>query len=178
MSLDSIADLVAAVTLVIGLAFAIVQLRYFRLAREREVALELVHSFQTPAFAKGLFLLAQLPDDCTPDEMSERLGSADENIFVLLTTWESLGVLVYHGEVSLDLVDDFFSGAIVVSWRKLARYVTHMREQLERDTYYEWFQYLAERMLERERRVPPVPAYRMPVAPTARPFALLRRPPA
>ena len=35
-----------------------------------------------------------------------------------MTTWESLGILVFRGEVSLDLVDDFFSGAVELSWRK------------------------------------------------------------
>ena len=50
-----------------------------------------MHSFQTEAFSKGLFLLADLPDDCTPEELKSRLGSEADNAFVLLTTWESLG---------------------------------------------------------------------------------------
>jgi hypothetical protein len=159
MGITEIASVVSAVAVVIGLIFAGVQLRLLRLAREHELALELVHSFQTPAFAQGLFLLSELPEGCTPEELEERLGARTEHVFVLLTTWESLGVLLHRGQVTLDLLDDFFSGPIVVSWLKLKRYVEIMRERVQRETYYEWFQYLAERMSERETTRPPVPAY-------------------
>ena len=43
------------------------------------------------------------------------------------TTLESLGVLVYRGELSLGLVDDFFSDAIVLCWRKCRRYIEELR---------------------------------------------------
>jgi hypothetical protein len=57
------------------------------------------------------------------------------------------------------MVDDFFSGPIVLSWRKLRRYVEQQRLELHRDTIWEWFQWLAERMLERESATPPIPAH-------------------
>ncbi len=52
--ISTISTIISATTLVVGVAFAIVQLRHFRAMREREVALELVHSFQTPEFAWGV----------------------------------------------------------------------------------------------------------------------------
>jgi len=54
-------------------------------------------------------------------------------------------VPVFRGEVSIDLVDDFFSGPIVVSWRKLQGYFFDEREETGRETVGEWFQWLAER---------------------------------
>lgn len=61
--------------------------------------------------------------------------------------------------MSLDIVDDFFSGSIVHSWEKLSQFVTELRLETGRDTRWEWFQWLAERMIERESKNPPVPAY-------------------
>jgi hypothetical protein len=52
-------------------------------------------------------------------------------------------------------MDDLFSGAIEISWRKLHVFVEEDRRATERDTVWEWFQWLAERMLEREKKVPP-----------------------
>ena len=77
----------------------------------------------------------------------------------LTGTWESIGVLVFHNELTLDVVDDFFSGPNVLSWNKLRPYVEHLRQRYARDTWSEWFQWLAERMMERESKVPVVPAY-------------------
>jgi hypothetical protein len=56
-------------------------------------------------------------------------------------------------------VDDFFSGPIVLSWRKLRPYVEHPRQKYARDTWSECLQWLAERMMERESKLPVVPAY-------------------
>ena len=74
-------------------------------------------------------------------------------------TWESLGLLVFRREVTLDLVGDFFSGPIIASWRKLSCYIAELRSDAHRDTYFEWVQWLGERMVEEEKQTPPVPAH-------------------
>ena len=68
-------------------------------------------------------------------------------------------MLVFRGEVSIDLVDDFFSGPIVASWRKLQSHFFDERRETGRETVGEWFQWLAERFAERESATPPVPAH-------------------
>ena len=80
-------------------------------------------------------------------------------MYALMTTWESLGILIHRGEMSIELVDDFFSGPITVSWRKLQSQVFGEREALGRETVGEWFQWLAERFADRESSEPPVPAH-------------------
>jgi hypothetical protein len=82
-----------------------------------------------------------------------------DDVFMLGLTWESLGVLLFRREVSLDLMDDLFSGAIIISWRKIHVFVEEDRRITQRDTVWEWFQWLAERMSEREKSVPPVAAH-------------------
>jgi hypothetical protein len=67
--------------------------------------------------------------------------------------------MVFRREVTLDLVDDFFSGPILTSWQKLKVYSEECRRTLKRETFNEWFHWLAERMSEREKLSPPVPAY-------------------
>ncbi|MCY7354269.1 MAG: hypothetical protein LH470_04180 [Lysobacter sp.] len=47
MDISTFANLVSALAVVIGVAFAMVQLRYHRLARQREGAMALVQSFET-----------------------------------------------------------------------------------------------------------------------------------
>ena len=87
------------------------------------------------------------------------MGDKMDLVYSLMTTWESLGILVYRGEASLDLVDDFFSGPITISWDKLQQYVTEERGEQERETIGEWFQWLDDRMKDRESLNPPEPAH-------------------
>ena len=159
MSFEIVLQAIEAAAVVIGVGFAIVQVRQYRGEKQREAALLLMHSFQTPEFAKAMNLVYNMPDGLSKDEVERHFGKKFHLVYALMTTWESLGILVFRGEVSLDLVNEFFSGPVKISWRKLQGHVMGEREQLERETIEEWFQWLAERLAERESRQPRVPAH-------------------
>ena len=159
MSLEAWFQLVETAAVVIAVGFAIVQVRQYRDDKNREAALILLNSFQTPEFAKALVLVYAMPDGLSKQEIEDLLGEDMHLVYALTTTWESLGVLIHRGEMSIELVDDFFSGPITISWRKLRVYFFEDREILGRDTVGEWFQWIAERFEELESSVTPVPAH-------------------
>jgi hypothetical protein len=160
MDISTLANLINAVAVTAGVIFAATQIRDYRRQRKRDSMLALVRSFQSPTFAKGLRRVIELPDDASAEKIREILGPEGEDLMVHITaTWETIGVLLFHGELTIDIIDDFFSGPILISWRKLLPYTIDIRQQHQRDTWSEWFQWLAERMMERESTGPPVPAY-------------------
>jgi hypothetical protein len=160
MELSTIANLINALAVTAGVIFAAVQIRDYRRQQQRDSMSALVRSFQTPSFAHSLRRVSSLPDNVAREQIPALLGAdGEDHVYALLTSWEALGILLHRKEITIDLVDDFFSGPIIVSWRKLSRYVEAMRAEAERDTYFEWVQWLAERMMERESKTPPVPAH-------------------
>ena len=160
MDISTLANLINAIAVTAGVIFAAVQIRQYRQRRQRDAMLELVRSFQSPAFTAAYRRVLSLPDGADAAKIREVLGPDGEDaVYLVSLTWESLGVLVYRREVTLDLVDDFFSGPLVISWRKLKVYSEEWRRTLNRETGNEWFHWLAERMLEREKTSPPIPAY-------------------
>src|SRR6266699_1505464 len=160
MDISTLANLINAFAVTAGVIFAAAQIRYYRQRRRRESMLELVRSFQSPAFTSALRRVLSLPDGADAAKIREVLGPDGEDaVYLVSLTWESLGVLVFRREVTLDLVDDFFSGPILLSWQKLRVYGEDWRRSLNRETGNEWFHWLAERMMEREKLSPPVPAY-------------------
>ena len=160
MELSTLANLINALAVTAGVIFAAVQIREYRRQRNRDSMSALVRSFQTPSFAHSLRRVSSLPDDVAREQIPALLGpDGEDHIYALLTSWEALGILLYRKQVSIDLVDDFFSGPIVVTWRKLSRYIAELRKDAQRDTYFEWVQWLTERMMERENQTPPVPAH-------------------
>lgn len=152
-------QIIQTVTILTGVLVALVQLRQYHRSRERDSMLQLMHSFQTPEFSRGLDLLFGIPDGLNKRAVEEHAGARMQDLYVVFTTIESLGVLLYRGEVSLDLVDDFFSGSIVLCWSKCGKYFEEIRAENKRETLGEWIQWLAERMAEREAGQPPVPAH-------------------
>ena len=55
-------------------------------------------------------------------------------------------MLVFERELGLHLVAGTISGPILITWRKLGRYVADVRSETQRDSFHEWFQWLAERV--------------------------------
>jgi hypothetical protein len=160
MDISTLANLINAIAVTAGVIFAAAQIHHYRRRRRRDAMLNLVQSFQSPTFARGLRRIIELPDGASAEKIREILGPEGEDLMVHVTaTWETIGVLLFHGELSIDIVDDFFSGPILISWRKLLPYTMDVRQQYQRDTWSEWFQWLAERMMERESSAPAVPAY-------------------
>jgi hypothetical protein len=160
IDLSTLANLINAFAVTGALIFAAAQIRYYHQRRRREAMLELVRSFQNPAFTSALRRVMSLPDGADTEKIRELLGPDGEDaVYLVSLTWESLGVLVFRGEVTLDLVDDFFSGPILLSWERLKVYSEEWRRTLNRETGNEWFHWLAERMMQREKVSPPVPAY-------------------
>ena len=136
-----------------------IQMRQYREGRKREISLELLRAFMTPDFAKALQAIFTMPDGLTKKEIEEHAGEDIHLVWAWMFIWESLGVLVFHGEVSLSLVDDFFSAPILIGWRKLRPHILEEREAMNRETIGEWFEWLADRMAERESDTPPIPAH-------------------
>lgn len=159
MNATAIAESVSAVTLVVGVVFAVVQLRQNSLRERREASVELVRSFRTPEFSEALYHVYQLPPGLSDAELRQRLGDKLAIVTGLATTWEAFGILVYRGDISIELFEDFFSGPILHSWGVLRDYIHEMRKSTNRDTNLEWFQWLAERVAEHESGVPAIPAF-------------------
>ena len=159
MELTFILNIVATTAVIIGLVFGLTQLRHYHLSQKRDSALFLLNSYQTGEFSQGIWTILSIPDGLTKVEIDERVGEEIKVVYLVMSTWESIGILVFHNEVSMDMVEDAFSDPITLSWQKLELYVSAMREEHQSETIFEWFQWLAEQMKDREKNRSPVPAY-------------------
>lgn len=159
MSLPLILQTIATLSIFAGVIFALIQLKITNQQRSRETALQMLHSFRTPEFLNAVDIVFDLPMGLTKKEIEERLGDKITSILVLFGTMESLGILVHKRELDIEMVEDFFSGVIILSGKKLKNYLDEMRRKGSRETYYEWYQWLYEQVERREAKKPAIPAY-------------------
>src|SRR5438309_2189901 len=131
MDIATLANLINAIAVTAGVIFAAAQIRYYRQRRQREAMLQLVRSFQSPAFTSALRRVLSLPDGANAQKIREVLGPDGEDaVYLVSLTWESIGLLVFRREVTLEMVDDFFSGPILLSWKKLRVWAEEWRRTL------------------------------------------------
>jgi hypothetical protein len=159
MELSVLVQIISTVAMTLGIVFGILNLRNFQIMRKREAAILMLNSFQTMEFVRGLIYIFDLPDQAAAEDIENLPEDKFMTIYLVLGTWERLGILVYRNEIPIELVDDAFSGPILQSWIKLGKFVEGFRVRVRRDTGFEWFQWLAERMQARERQGLAVPAY-------------------
>jgi len=159
MSAPVIISLISAAMFVISVIIALIQLSLVKKQRAREAELLLVRSFQTMEFMRAQNLVLNLPDGLSKKDILEMKPEEKNLIFYWLGSWEALGIMVFKREISLSVMDDYFSGPIIISWKKLAAYVEQDRKDLNRETMHEWYQWLAEHMMERENKIPVKPAH-------------------
>src|SRR5437773_11024228 len=104
MDLSTLANLINAFAVTAALIFTAAQIGYYRQRRRREAMLELVRSFQSPAFTSALRRVLSLPDGADTRKIREVLGPDGEDaVYLVSLTWESIGVLLFRRELTLDL---------------------------------------------------------------------------
>jgi hypothetical protein len=159
MSFSDMMQLAQTVLIALAGGLALLQLRHSQQSRDREAALQLLRSFQTPEFARGMQLVFEMPDGLDKAALEAYVGDRMGELYTVLTTLESIGILLHRRELSIDMVDDFFSGVIVLAGRRCARYFEEVRRETGRQTIGEWVQWLAEQFIAREGQRAVVPAH-------------------
>ena len=145
MNLSTLANVATALTVIIGVIFALVEARRVRRDREERAALQAVHAMLTPAYVDSFLIVQTIRDDATAEEIESNpttLGAARSVGLVI----EALGYSVFERIVPLRIVDNLVGGNIRVIWRKLRPYVEYERERTGSEKTFEWFQWLAEQL--------------------------------
>lgn len=115
MELSNLIQVVSTLAMTLGIVFGILNLRNFQAMRKREAAILMLNSFQTMEFVRGLLYIFELPDGAASEDLESLPEEKYLAIYLVLGTWERLGILVHRKEIPIDLVDDAFSGPIIQS---------------------------------------------------------------
>lgn len=160
MDLETVVDfsqIAAALTVIGGTVFAVLQLREFRRQRQDAVALDLMRAFMGAEFAEAMAIVTSLPDKLSADDLRQAGPGVEKAATLMCTTFEAMGVLVHRRIAPLPLVQDLIGGIIVVMWRRLQPWVAQLRVDQSNRSDSEWFQWLAEQL--EQRRAQKIPAY-------------------
>ncbi|MCQ3936614.1 MAG: hypothetical protein DPW18_06160 [Chloroflexi bacterium] len=160
MELTLIFQIISTTAVILGIIFGILNLRNFQAMRKREAAILMLNSFQTNDFVRGLLYVLELDHNPGKEEVDGLSPDQHLAFYMLLGTWERLGILVFRREIDIAMVEDAYSGPIMLSWNRLENYVLEIRAAWKRESAFEWFQWLAERVMERDQKIQPPPAYR------------------
>jgi hypothetical protein len=146
--------IVIVVTALIGID----QLRQLRAQRRDAAAVELVRSLQDTTFSNAFGLIQSLPVGISAADFHALGARYEEAATILAFRFETIGVLVYRGTISLEITSDVIGGATIGIWQRMKNVAFEVRTEQDWPMYLEWFQWLAEQ-LESRGRLRETPAY-------------------
>jgi uncharacterized membrane protein YagU involved in acid resistance len=144
----NLAEILGAIIVVGGFAFAIIQLAHFRAQRRDTAALELARSVQNPEFAHALRLILSIPPGLTADELRAKGSQFEDAAMLVSLTLESVGIMIHRRIVSIDMVWELMGGMILETWDRIELWVRDIRRAQEREKFDEWIEWLVHQMNE------------------------------
>jgi predicted trehalose synthase len=159
MGTATILSAVSSFAVVAALIFAALQVRVANRTRAEHAAISIVEAAQSEAWTRGLNQLHRIPAEATAeqiDALGSEVTSAIEQVGIRV---ETIGYMVWRGMVDIAMVDDLFGGIVIFWWSRIKPFAERDRMRTSNPKSYEWFQWLAERLVERRQRRPAIPAY-------------------
>jgi hypothetical protein len=153
------AEVFGLLTIIGAIIFSWYQIEHLRQDRKSAAAFKLTEIYHSSTFAHGMHVLFNSPENMNAKEFEEFHGENMRDIVTLMTTWESIGAMIFRDELDWDLMYDYFAGAIVVTFQKTELVIQNWRDENDRQSYFEWMEWLAERVIQLESDTPPVPAH-------------------
>jgi hypothetical protein len=148
MDLTSFSALVAAISVVVGVIFAIIQMRHAAKIRQTEYVIRLNPALQASVgnLAEAAKILSR--DFTSYEDYVKTHGDPmyDRAFLTVAAYYDDLGYLLYKRLIDTDIVEYILSGGIAGSWERLQQIIRGMREDRKLPTLLEWFEYLYNEM--------------------------------
>ncbi len=157
-ALTAVSTAFTACVILVTALVGVYRLRQLREQRRDTASIELMRSLQDTAFARAFLFVLSLPEEISAADLRERFSELQEAVQILAFRFETIGLLVYRGTISFEVVEDLVGGAVVSVWHRLKGVTLRTREEKDWPMYCEWFQWLAEQ-LEKRGRLRQMPAH-------------------
>ena len=145
-TLANMAEIIGVTIVIVGLIFAVIQVRQFRQQRREMAAIEVFRFFGSPRFAEAYRMILQMKDEMSAADIRAQQPELERSAMLIGTTMENIGVMTYQRIVPYLIVNNLIGSSTIILWRKLAPWVQSLRKELGEPYAFEWFQWLAERL--------------------------------
>jgi hypothetical protein len=150
--LANLAETVGIFAILFGIAFGLIQLRQARIQRRELAILECARSFEDKDFTEAYRLISELSPGMSKADFDE-LGPEYEAAAIRVgMKFETMGLLVHRGVIPLDAMSDLVGGAALTIWSVTKDWCEETRKYRSHPTFWEWYQWLVERLQERGRQ--------------------------
>jgi hypothetical protein len=159
LELTSILNILSTIALLGALIFAGLQVRSGNRTRAHRSAVAMIQAVQNQGWIKAVSVWQKIPLGSTPEEINAMGRDITHQIEEYGVRLETVGYMVYKDIIGLDVIDEMIGGAAVNFWTRFAPWIEQDRALTSSPRNYEWVQWLAEHLHERQTGQQTEPAY-------------------
>lgn len=141
--LANMAEVVGATIVVVGLIFAVLQMKQINQQRRELAAIELFRFYGNPEFTRAYNLVLHMPDNLSAKKMRQDENGLEDAAMLIGSTMENIGVMTHQRIVPFGVVNHLIGASAIILWHKLEPWTTTLRQETDNDFIFEWFQWLA-----------------------------------
>jgi hypothetical protein len=149
VGVTEISAVVAAVGVLIGVAYYILDMRNQARIRQTDLVMRLYSQFTSLEFQK-MWEQVLNRDGKGYDDYIKMYGLAELTAVGMF--FEGIGILLKRKLIAIELVDDMFTTPIKWTWEKIRNIILEARKIRNQTEILEWFEYLYNEMQKREQR--------------------------
>ena len=154
--INSVSGILAAIGVIVGVVFAVLQLRDLVKTRQTDLVIRLYSNWSDDKFIEAYTKVNRIDEFEDYNDYVKKYGSplsgtpANRKWLMIGMYFEGIGVLLRRELIDIGLVDDLLSGPIKNTWKKIKPVAEGVRKELNQPTVMEYFEYLANEMQKRE----------------------------
>ena len=148
--MPSISAIVAAIGVIIGVVFAVLELRNLVRTRQTDLIMRLYSTRTGKEFQESWKKVMSME---SKDYRNYEKWYEWSDFIVVAAFFEGIGILLRRKLTDIRLVDDLFSYSIKTIWEKINEVVEAVRKHNNAPQIWEWFEYLYNEMKKREQRL-------------------------
>jgi len=152
VDITEISAIVAAVGVLVGVIFTVLQLRDLVRTRQTDLIMRLYSRYGSEGFQRTWNKLYSLQRDLRDfHDYREKYGMAEW--IGVGTFFEGIGVLLCRKLVDIDIVDELFTAPLKMAWDLMEDSIMEARKEFNQPTIFEWFEYLYNELQKREQKI-------------------------
>jgi hypothetical protein len=149
LDLSTIATVVAAVSVVVGVVFTILELRHMSRTRQTDIIMRIYDRFGSKEMVEAMYNVGQLRSETSATSPPKGGLTGVTQIAIV---FEGLGVLLEQDLIDIKLVDSLFGPTLDALWEPIRPLINWMRESLKQPTFFSHFEYLYNRLKDYRKR--------------------------
>ena len=150
LDIPSITGIVAAVGVIVGVVFAVLELRNITRTRQTDLVMRLHSRFGTREFTESWErIMGREAEDF--NEYVKKHGLSE--LIQVGSFFDGIGILLHRKLIDIDLAGELFSESIKLIWERIKPIMEGARKQLNQPQWARWFEYLYNEMQKREQRL-------------------------